>query len=138
MEMFIILVVVAVGLFGIGMFLIFQDKNRYINYTKKEIKRIEANNYKGSQEYLGHKKEIEELGLVEASTNQLFNIKQETMKKLNVPTSFFHDEKIYDSEKDYLLKFAVAHGYDNNENIDAIDEKIDVLMGFTLDERMKA
>ncbi|MCW8895684.1 MAG: hypothetical protein OQK48_03085 [Sulfurimonas sp.] len=120
-----------------SVFILIQDKKRYIKSINKEIKRVEAANYKNSQEYTQHKKKIEELGLVEASVNQLFSMKQKAMKKLNVPNSFFLNEKIYNSEKKYLLKFALAHGYDNSENIDAIDEKINGLMGYSLEDLAK-
>ncbi|MFA7610124.1 MAG: hypothetical protein WCY51_01390 [Sulfurimonas sp.] len=134
MEMLIILITVSSALVIISMFIISQDKNKYMKNIDKEIKRVGTNEYKNSQECKQYQEKIEELGLVEASVEQLFSMKQEAMKKFNVPNSFFLDEKIYSSEKEYLLKFALAHGFDNSDNIDTIYDKINPLMGYTSDE----
>lgn len=134
MEVLIVLGFALLGLYTVGMLFIFKDKDKYIKGLQKEIKKLESNDYKNSQEYAQHQQKIEELGLVEASANQLFNIRQEAMKKLNVPNTFFLDEKIYNIEKSYLLKLALVHGLDNSENIDAIDEKMAILMDYPSDD----
>jgi len=134
MEVLIVLIFISIVLFSAGMFLVFQDKNRYIKEIKKESARIETTTYKNSQEYLDNKKNIEDTGIVEASADRLFIIREEAMKKLNAPNTLFINEEINDNEKNYLLKFATVHGYDNNENIDAIDEKVSTLMGYSSDD----
>lgn len=134
MEVLIVLIAISIGLFSMGMFLVFQDKYKYIKEIKKETARIETNEYKNSQEYQDNQKKIEELGIVEVSVNKLFGIREESMKKLNAPNTLFLDGKIHNSETNYLLKFALVHGCDNSENIDTIDEKIDALMGYSLDD----
>ncbi len=134
MEVLIILIAISIGLFSAGMFLVFQDKYKYIKEIKKEISKIESNEYKNSQESLEQQKKIEDVGIVEASVNQLFSIREGSMKRLNAPNTLFQDEKIYDSEKNYLLKFAQVHGHDNSGNIDTINEKIDAMMGYSLDD----
>lgn len=130
----IVLIAISIGLFGAGMFLVFQDKYKYIKEIKKETTRIETGEYKNSQEYQENQKKIEEAGIVEVSVNNLFGIREESMKRLNAPNTLFLHEKIHDTETDYLLKFAMAHGCDNSENIDTINEKISSLMGYTLDD----
>jgi len=134
MEVLIVLIIISIVLFGAGMFLVFQDKNRYIKEIKKETARIKTSQYENSQEYLEHKKNIEERGIVEASANMLFNIREDAMKKLNAPNTLFINEEIHDNEKNYLLKFAQVHGYDNSQNIGAIDEKTTALMGYSSDD----
>ncbi|MBE0514947.1 hypothetical protein [Sulfurimonas sp.] len=133
MEALIVIGFALLGLYVVGMLFILKDKDKYIKDLRNEIKKLESNEYKNSQEYAQHQQKIEELGLVEASANQLFNIKQETMRKLNLPNTFFLDEKIYNVEKSYLLKLALVHDLNNSENIDAIDEKVAILMDYPSD-----
>lgn len=130
----IVLIIISIGLFSAGMFLVFQDKYKYIKEIKKETAKIETGEYKNSQEYQENQKKIEEAGIVEVSVNNLFGIREESMKRLNAPNTLFLHEKIHDTETDYLLKFAMAHGCDNSENIDTINEKISSLMGYSLDD----
>ncbi len=134
MEVLIILIAISIGLFSVGMFLVLQDKNKYIKDIKKEITKIGTDDYKNSQEYLHEQKKIEEMGIVEASADNLFDIREKAMKRLNAPNTLFLDEKIHNIEKNYLLKFALIHGHDNSEHIDAIDEKTSKLMGYSLDD----
>ncbi|TKI70905.1 hypothetical protein FCU45_00500 [Sulfurimonas crateris] len=130
----IVLIIISIGLFSAGMFLVFQDKYKYIKEIKKETAKIETGEYKNSQEYQENQKKIEEAGIIEVSVNNLFGIREESMKRLNAPNTLFLHEKIHDTETDYLLKFAMAHGCDNSENIDTINEKISSLMGYSLDD----
>lgn len=134
MEVLIVLIAISIVLFSAGMFLVFQDKNRYIKEIKKESARIETTAYKNSQEYLDNKKNIEDAGIVDASAGRIFSIREDAMKKLNAPNTLFINNEINDSEKNYLLKFATVHGYDNSQNIDAIDEKVSTLMGYSSDD----
>ncbi|MDY0122657.1 hypothetical protein [Sulfurimonas sp.] len=134
MEVLIVLIAISIGLFSAGMFLVFQDKYKYIKEIKKETTRVETSAYKNSQEYQDNQKKIEELGIVEVSVDKLFGMREGSMQKLNAPNTLFLDTKIHDAETDYLLKFALTHGCDNSENIDIIDEKISVLMGYNLDD----
>lgn len=134
MEVFITVTVVLMGLFSIGMFLVLQDKVRYIKKVEKELKKLETKEYKNSQEYTECKNSIEKQGIVEASVAKLFSMREESMKKLNAPNTLFLSEKVQESETDYLLKFALIHGYDNSENIEIIYEKIDPLMEYPADD----
>ncbi len=134
MEVFITVTVVLMGLFSIGMFLVLQDKVRYIKKVEKELKKLETKEYKNSQEYTECKNNIEKQGIVEASVAKLFSMREESMKKLNAPNTLFLSEKVQESETDYLLKFALIHGYDNSENIEIIYKKIDPLMEYPADD----